>query len=1069
MASRSVEVATAWVRIMPSLKGFSKELSKALKNAIGEVPKEVEKAAVPIEETLKKAMANGLKVSASVYRPLLRGLSTVATSFGSTLNQTIRTSANLAGTAFGAALATVGTQVVGGGFNRALGIEEARARINALGYDAQRAVASATKAVDGTQFTVAEALSTTAQLLASGLGFEQIDDVLAKTAKLAAISGQSFGDLGNEMSKNAAAGVVQYEDMNRLIERGLPIMQALSKQMGVSIADVRKLGSESKVSFNDFISSIDQLEFDIAGFTENSITSTFTNIRSQLSRIGQSIWTPILWNLTPVLNDVYKVLRDFNTRIQEPMADWGTNVTSGATRFHQQIKDIFGDENGNVSAEFLINSIDKVTDRIKGYWETLDSLQGPIIGALVGIMGSQLSNLPVIGGVFDGLTPAVGIFAGVLIQAYTASDKLKEAVNGLLPNLGDLGLRLAQVFTGDDSLDPASLGDKLADFITNTFSWLNRLVDVLDRESPRILAAFETIGNAITIGMDKIGGDGTGGDVGSGIVKALEITAGLVSSIVPTLAGLASIAVSLINSPAIQGILTGVAWLAGFLVSNEHVLYALATVLAGVFVGSKINKGVAGMTAFIKSLNTSVSAMASQGPVAPQVIKKFGKRLLGMVKEMALLTATILTALAAFVVITAALSLAMPIITQLGGPKLFSDFGTTLVAAIPMIVGLGLFAAASLGLGKLGNAAMKSMLIGGAIITAMAGLLVGITQIAQFAGDISPLAESVKQGLPVLAGILALASAAMLIGILGTGALKAIAMGSLIILAITGLMAIIGAMGSWGADIGMVQGFEALASSIQAVIEVIIFAVDSMITAVMPVLTLALDTVVSIIDIVLNAITSLQAVVGSAVEAVASSIARVAEADASSIAAQWEGLTTLFEVIERGGPGVADSINQVLYALMGLEATSALFSFGSIVDGIGALLGAESPLQQMATVLENLGNFDEIATNLPEKLGTVLESSYEIGLQIPVRLSDGILAGQEVLALAILTAIQASMNQTQEWLDSNPLEIRTSVPDINANAVGAGGAGTNNSTYNKNISVTTSNDSLAKQLIRGSR
>lgn len=64
----------------------------------------------------------------------------------------------------------------------------------------------------------------------------------------------------------------------------------------------------------------------------------------------------------------------------------------------------------------------------------------PFIGAALGFI---LPNLPIIGGMFTGLTAGVGAFIGVVVLAWVKSKEFRDSVAGLGDELGKLGQKLA--------------------------------------------------------------------------------------------------------------------------------------------------------------------------------------------------------------------------------------------------------------------------------------------------------------------------------------------------------------------------------------------------------------------------------------------------------------------------------------------------------------------------------------------------------------------------------------------------------------------------------------------------
>lgn len=94
-------------------------------------------------------------------------------------------------------------------------------------------------------------LSAGKALLAFGENAGELDSVLSRIADISAATGKNFNELTTIYGKARAAGVLYAEDINQLVDAGIPIIQEFAKQMGVSNDQVKKLASEGKISFEE--------------------------------------------------------------------------------------------------------------------------------------------------------------------------------------------------------------------------------------------------------------------------------------------------------------------------------------------------------------------------------------------------------------------------------------------------------------------------------------------------------------------------------------------------------------------------------------------------------------------------------------------------------------------------------------------------------------------------------------------------------------------------------------------------------------------------------------------------
>lgn len=257
----SLELASAYVQIIPSLKG-----------AASTIQKELGGAADSAGDSMSKSLTS--KVGAG-----FTGIAKVA----------------------GAAIATVGAAVgglaVSGGINRALAIDDATAKLRALGYTSKEVTGvmdTSLQAVKGTAFGLGDSVKLAAQLLASGVKPGQdLGRALSVTADMAAVAGVSLDNLTPVMGEMAGKGRMYTQDLMQLASRGLPVFAWLAESMGVTQEKLREMVSKGKVSFEDFQKAVEQ---HVGGAAKNtdSFNASLSNVKAALGRLGAEAATPSL-------------------------------------------------------------------------------------------------------------------------------------------------------------------------------------------------------------------------------------------------------------------------------------------------------------------------------------------------------------------------------------------------------------------------------------------------------------------------------------------------------------------------------------------------------------------------------------------------------------------------------------------------------------------------------------------------------------------------------------------------------------------------------------------------------
>ncbi len=113
----------------------------------------------------------------------------------------------------------------------------------------KKVLAELTRYADITPFETDEVIKAGRALLAANIQTTQLTDKLNLLGNIASGVGAPLQDIVLIYSKAANKGRVQAEELNQMAERGIPILDALSKTLGVTTAEVMKLGSDGKLSF----------------------------------------------------------------------------------------------------------------------------------------------------------------------------------------------------------------------------------------------------------------------------------------------------------------------------------------------------------------------------------------------------------------------------------------------------------------------------------------------------------------------------------------------------------------------------------------------------------------------------------------------------------------------------------------------------------------------------------------------------------------------------------------------------------------------------------------------------
>ena len=152
-------------------------------------------------------------------------------------------------------------------------------------------------------------------------------DEMFKTLTKIGDMGSAFGlqedslvELTRQFSQVQQAGYAYTEDLNILADRGIPIYQAIADEVGVTVAEVKKMASEGKLTSEIYNKAIDSMAkttegaMDAQSKTFNGMISTLQDNLTSLA----GLLTEKLFNaLSDVLSVILPLVESFTTAYKE--------------------------------------------------------------------------------------------------------------------------------------------------------------------------------------------------------------------------------------------------------------------------------------------------------------------------------------------------------------------------------------------------------------------------------------------------------------------------------------------------------------------------------------------------------------------------------------------------------------------------------------------------------------------------------------------------------------------------------------------------------------------------------
>ncbi|MCT1790624.1 tape measure protein [Dermabacter hominis] len=580
----ATEIGTAYLSIVPSVKGFPGTLKKELGG---------------VEDEIAKKSARG-----GFGRKIFGGLTKVAKGTGIA-----------AGATFAASMVK--------GFGRLSAIENAEAKLKGLGHttaEVEAITKNALNSVKGTAYGLDEAAGLAGNLVASGIKpGKDLERILKLVGDSAAISGREMSDMGLIWMQVASKGKLTGEDAMQLMEAGLPVWQMVGDQMGVTAAEAQDLASKGKVSFDIFAKAMEEKVGGAALASGNTTAGAFKNMNAALGRFGAEVLKgvfpligPMFKNLTvgidaatkavgPLVEafssrlvGVVKTVSDRVSAFKKVLAtDWITPDLVKAlgldpsTGFGAVVKEAIGGVlafknawvafDGEVTSSGFPGFMEELAFKTRGFVEWIGKNWKPVLGAVAGVAGAAAAKFGVFGkalaplaspakSLFSALKPMaplfrtllgpIGLLGGAFGYLMVSSDEFRGAVldlgaalggalmstiEALVPVVTGIGVALADVAP---VLAGAILGalDALAPVLTTIVDGFSWFIGVLEPFLPLIA----TVGGAIFGAVKLVGG----------VVAAFGGIQTAVSGVVAAVSGFATAVI-----PAVTGFVAAIGWI----------------------------------------------------------------------------------------------------------------------------------------------------------------------------------------------------------------------------------------------------------------------------------------------------------------------------------------------------------------------------------------------------------------------------------------------------------------------------------------------------------------------------
>ena len=416
------------------------------------------------ENTFRQTMASADEQAKSGFAKV----NETVTSFGNTVLKTVGGAFAAAGAAGMAGLGIA----IKGGLQRLVGIEEARAKLQGLGHDIESIdliMDNALESVLGTAYRLDDAATTAASAVAAGIApGEELERVLKLVGDTAQIAGTDFQYMGDRFARVAAQGRLTGDDLFVLGQRGIPILQWLQDEYGVTAEAARKMVSDGKVDFESFAKII---EDNIGGAALQSGQTTmgaFRNMGAAAGRFGAIIAGPVFRQARVFFLAMIRWLDALSAAVQPTMErfeEWlepaFARALDSMDSFLRGLQGIRGEmdpitgmvlRSGDAANEFglkLRNAFLWVTDAVRSaveWFREYEDIIRPVLAAVARgavLIAGFAAAWAAVAGVIAILTAAAPIaallgLAAALVRAYESSEEFRLRVGQAFEGLRDL-------------------------------------------------------------------------------------------------------------------------------------------------------------------------------------------------------------------------------------------------------------------------------------------------------------------------------------------------------------------------------------------------------------------------------------------------------------------------------------------------------------------------------------------------------------------------------------------------------------------------------------------------------
>src|SRR5699024_6554367 len=318
----------------------------------------------------------------------------------------------------------------------------------------------------------------------------ELNAALDGTVALASLAGTSLDDMSQALQGAATSGDLTGKELYMLQTRGVNALSILADAYGVTQSEAERMVKEGKISFNDFMDAVNKTTDGAAKIMGTSIRSMWENLNAALGRAGEKIVGPLLEGFRTVAPALTSVIDSIGVEV-------GTMMEGVAARIQPVFEDI-ADWLDNLASGGGFSDLIGMFEKVKG---------AAIVLGTAGI-GPLLRQIPLIGGLFRGLTGPIGLVIGLFIEMWTESEILRNAVSDAFQRIGEAVQGSGGAFESLSDL-VSTVAKALGDTLGTALNIVVPIVETLAKAfnaTPEGLQKAAIIGGGAGLAFFKLGG-----------------------------------------------------------------------------------------------------------------------------------------------------------------------------------------------------------------------------------------------------------------------------------------------------------------------------------------------------------------------------------------------------------------------------------------------------------------------------------------------------------------------------------------------------------------------------------